>query len=207
MDKVLNKCGLVMLEKQDKFGWTPLHYAAYLGNIEILKRILKANETLIHIKTNDEEEMSALHIAARNDQTEVIETLLGSEDYREVAELPDKEGHTALHVAVESGKSRAVKTLLRFMSCELINRKDGEGNTCLHNAAFYGHVTILIMLATSEKVDKKVINKVGMNAIDVCESSMKLGPLATVSRIVDILTYEAQITIISSDFIFENFKI
>ena len=170
-----------ILEKQDNFGWTPLHYAAHLGNIEILKRILKANETLVHIKVNDEERMSALHIAARNEQTEVIETLLGIEDYREVAELLDNKSRTALHAAVESGKSRAVKTLLQFMTYDLINRKDEEGNTCLHRAAFYGHVTILIMLATNEKVDKKAINKAGMNAIDACEASMELGPLATVS--------------------------
>lgn len=178
MNKVLEKYGTKTLDQVDEIGWMPHHYAAHLGNVEVLKRLLELNESLADCKVKDDEGMSALHIAARNDQIDVIKTLINMDI--EVTKILDNRNRTALHVAVESGKTRVVKFLLNKMTRRDINRKDKKEDTCLHLAASHGHVAILIMLATNEKVDKKVFNKLGMNAIDLCESNSEFSLLTTV---------------------------
>lgn len=57
-----------MLEKSepteaDDFGWIPLHYAAHLGDKELVKLFLENDKSLAYI--TDNEGMSALHISAK----------------------------------------------------------------------------------------------------------------------------------------------
>ncbi|KAF3442510.1 hypothetical protein FNV43_RR16426 [Rhamnella rubrinervis] len=164
--KLLTKCGSGILNKKDDFGWLPLHYAACMGNVEIVKLFLTENIDLAYV--GDKEGMSALHIAAREGRISVIRTLVEVCPF--VCELLDNRNRTALHVAVESGKKNVVKTLLNMREFRyLIDEKDEDGNV--------RHV-LLIMLATDGRVEKVTLNKMGMTAVDIINSNTRLEKVA-----------------------------
>ncbi|GMN38978.1 hypothetical protein TIFTF001_008223 [Ficus carica] len=75
VNKVLEKCGPQILEEKDDFGWIPLHYAAYAGNVEVVELFLKSNSSLAYI--TDEEGMSALHISSKSGKVGVRNTTEG----------------------------------------------------------------------------------------------------------------------------------
>nr|XP_048321124.1 ankyrin-3-like [Ziziphus jujuba var. spinosa] len=178
--KVLEKCGHGILEVQDDFGWLPLHYAAELGHVEIVKLFLTTNINLAYEKDN-QEDMSALHIAAKKGWIGLLKTLVKQRP--DVCELLDNKNRTGLHVAVECGKKDSLKTLLDMLDFDdLINDQDGEGNTCLHLAALHGHHAILIMLASDQSVQKSVLNNKGMTTADIIESSIQYSTVDKVSH-------------------------
>ncbi|KAL5546535.1 hypothetical protein UlMin_006222 [Ulmus minor] len=171
VSKILTRYGHEILEIQDDLGWLPLHYAAYFGNVEVVKLFLRTKKSLAYMKNKDG--MSALHISAKNGGVKVIETLL--QVCPDVCELLDNRNRTALHVAVESEKSHVVHLFLNMvLFIDQINAKDIEGNTCFHLAAACGSVEILLMLANNSRVEKGAINNVGMTAVDICGSTMQL---------------------------------
>ena len=174
---MLAKCGYEILKKKDDFGWLPLHYAAHMGNVQVVKLFLTNNVDLSYEKVDDKEGMSALHIAARKGLKRhigVIRTLV--KECPDVCELLDNRDRTALHVAVESGNRYVVKTLLNMPEFnDLINEQDKDGNTSLHLAAFHmRRHAILIMLATETRVEKAILNKMGMTAVDIISSNTQL---------------------------------
>ncbi|KAL5546526.1 hypothetical protein UlMin_006213 [Ulmus minor] len=169
--KILTRYGHEILETQDHLGWLPLHYAANFGNVVVVNLFLQTKKSLAYMKNKDG--MSALHIAAKNGRVEVIETLL--QKCPDVCELLDNRNRTALHVAVESEKARVVHLFFKkALFIDLINAKDIEGNTCFHLAAACASVDILLMLATSSRVEKGAINNAGMTAVDICGSTVQL---------------------------------
>ncbi|KAF4381739.1 hypothetical protein G4B88_002889 [Cannabis sativa] len=171
---VLKKCPSSMLEADD-FGWIPLHYAAHLGNVEVVELFLEINHSSITY-VNDNNGMSALHIAAKEGHVNVMRSIVTK--CPDTCESLDDRDRTALHVAVESGKKNAVKFLLRTLAFQdLINEQDKEGNTPLHLAAFQGHSKILEILARDPRVDKGAQNKAGMTTIDIVQSSKQLREL------------------------------
>ncbi|KAL5546512.1 hypothetical protein UlMin_006199 [Ulmus minor] len=170
-NKALTKTGPGILEEKDKFGWTPLHYAAYVGDEKVVELFLKENSSIAYSQNN--KGMSALHISAQRGRVGVIRTLI--QKFPDVCELLDDNDQTALHVAVGNKRKDVVKEFLGMMPFnDLINEPDKEGNTCLHTAAFQGHLFILLMLAKDNRVDITAINNSGMTAVDIVWSSTQL---------------------------------
>ena len=137
VSKVLEKTGPGILEEKDSFGWTPLHYATYIGNRDVVKLFLETNLSLAYTKNN--EGMSALHIAAQRGRCiPVIETLI--QKCPDVSELLDDKDQTALHVAVANGNGG---TFMKFLGMlpfnDLLNEPNKDGNTFLHVAALQGY--------------------------------------------------------------------
>ncbi|KAL5570125.1 hypothetical protein UlMin_026700 [Ulmus minor] len=167
---VLKVCGPKILERQDDRGWTPLHYAAHIGNEEVIKLFLETNHYLAY-KLTKTDAMSALHISVRNGCRNGV--LM--EKCPDLCEFLDNRGRTVLHVAVEMGDKDWVAALLNEKAFgDLINDKDIEGNTALHLAAIYGRYRILTRLAKDRRIDKETTNKAGMTVMDIIKSSTHL---------------------------------
>ena len=136
--------------------------------MNVVELVLKANNSIAYIKDN--EGSSPLHISVSNGQSRVVKKLV--EEQPDVCELLDNKERTALHVTVINGWRRKVLEMLLDMAAfnDLLNEQDIDGNTCLHLAAIYGKFGYLELLANDTRVDKGVINKRGMTAVDIAKS-------------------------------------
>ncbi|KAM4119545.1 hypothetical protein ACJW30_03G068200 [Castanea mollissima] len=161
LHKMLDKFPTAIVEADD-YGWIPLHYAAYLGNVKVVELFLKKKSSLAYIM--DKEDMSALHISAKKGHVGVMKTLI--RNCPETCELLDNKGRTALHVAVETGNKNVVEILFKELAFQdLINEQDEEGNTPLHLAAINGH---------DRRLDKWAMNEEGMNTADIIQLDNRL---------------------------------
>lgn len=59
----------------DSNGWSALHHAAYIGDIESARTLIKANA---NINAYSNQNRTPLHLASLNDHVELIELLLES---------------------------------------------------------------------------------------------------------------------------------
>ncbi|XP_060960143.1 ankyrin repeat-containing protein At5g02620 isoform X2 [Cannabis sativa] len=171
--KALNKCGSQILDKgEDEFGWKPLHYAASMGHSRVVKLFLEAKKSLAYDK--DKQGMTALHIAARNGHLGVIRKLMN--ECPDIGEVLDNGNRSALHIAVEHKKVHVAHTLLNTKAfIDIINEQDCKGNTALHVAAVCGYYEIFVSLASNSRTDKRIMNEMGMTALDIIGRSNLLG--------------------------------
>ncbi|KAM4082167.1 hypothetical protein ACJW30_11G150300 [Castanea mollissima] len=153
-----------IIREQDKFGWTPLHYAAALGQTELVTQYLKHDRFVAYILDNDGE--SALHVAAFYGRTKTMEEII--EYCSDACDLTDNKGRTALHAAILGGEEKVVKYILEtpVLKC-LINEQDKDGNTPLHMSALYKQYRIIYMLAREKKVDIGATNKNNLTAYGI----------------------------------------
>ncbi|KAL0014350.1 hypothetical protein SO802_001419 [Lithocarpus litseifolius] len=160
--------------KADDFGWTPLHYAAYFGNFEVVKLFLENNNIAVAYK-QDTQGMSALHISAMKGHCDVMRAII--EKFPYTSEFLDKRGRTALHLAAESGRTKAVKILLSSLAFQdLINvQENDKGNTAMHLAAIKSRYKVLILLAGNSRVEKRATNKEGKTVADILQLDKLLG--------------------------------
>ncbi|KAK4539025.1 hypothetical protein RGQ29_032039 [Quercus rubra] len=182
--------------KADDFGWTPLHYAAYFGSLEVVKLFLENDNTSLAYE-RDKQGMSALHISAKRGHCDVMSAIIKKFPY--TCELLDNRGRTALHLAAESGSTNAVKILLSSSAFQdLINEQENdEGNTAIHLAAIKRRYEVLLLVAGDKRVEKGATNKEGKTILDIIQLDEKFTWLEEIaslpewwSRSRDLLSIE-----------------
>ncbi|KAI6702805.1 hypothetical protein NL676_011941 [Syzygium grande] len=89
-----------MIREGDDLGWTPLHYAACYGKVEVVRLLLQHDTSVVYVL--DKEGESALHIAAFMGHVDVIDELVRSRP--DACDMTNVKGHTALHAAVIEGR-------------------------------------------------------------------------------------------------------
>ena len=92
----------------DKFGITPIHWAAHYGHTEIVKILVPFTE---HPNVSDKEGATPISWAARNGHTEIVKMLVPLVDN---PNAPDKIGRTPIHWAANYGHTEIVKMLDQF---------------------------------------------------------------------------------------------
>ncbi|GAY67409.1 hypothetical protein CUMW_256230 [Citrus unshiu] len=120
-----------LTRERDQHGWTPLHYAAYIGRLLDSIRLLKADKSAALIADKDRQ-MTALHLAAGQGNVGVVYIIL---DYcPECCELVDDRGWNVLHFAMVSFYRSDLKDLVgEYREVKnLIFEKDVKGNTPFH---------------------------------------------------------------------------
>ncbi|WRX11991.1 Ankyrin repeat - like 3 [Theobroma cacao] len=149
--------------KADKQGWVPLHYAAQSGCLPIVKILLEADTSAAYI-ANKTEEKTPLHLASQNGQRYTMEELISR--CPGCWEQVDAKGRNVLHYAVASDNKFAVYTILDDTSLSnLINEKDRDGNTPLHqHVTSYNYLKYFI---GHPKVDRHAFNNRNLNPLDV----------------------------------------
>eukprot|EP01064_Diplonema_japonicum_P002334 TRINITY_DN11480_c0_g1_i1.p1 TRINITY_DN11480_c0_g1~~TRINITY_DN11480_c0_g1_i1.p1 ORF type:complete len:345 (+),score=41.02 TRINITY_DN11480_c0_g1_i1:32-1066(+) len=153
--------------------FTPLHHAAFKGNLEVLKKVILETEnvnpctaeraTPLHlacfspgveiaealleagadVTSSDIAGHTPLHYAARESTADVIELLLDNGCSVNVKNI---RGETPLHIAVlRSSPDIATRIAFRGQHVDLETR-DSQGYTALHTAAAHGKVSVVRML-------------------------------------------------------------
>lgn len=134
-----------LANSKDNYKFTPLHWAAIRGHLDVAKLLL-ANKADVHAKDNLLlEGCTALHYAASRGYIGVAELLLANKAY--VDAKNNREGCTALHYAAGSG-NRPLAELLLANKADVV-AKDRDGKTPLHWAAMLGQKELAEFLLAS----------------------------------------------------------
>jgi ankyrin repeat protein len=142
-----------MIEQEIEIpGWTPLHCAARIGDLDAVKNILRDNPKSLNIKTHNG--WSALKFACVNKHFEVAQYLL---------EKKAKIDPDALHGAAEMGYLQLVK-LLMIYGMKKSDEKNKQGDTPFHSAARAGKLDcVKFLVACGVPIDQK--NNEGYTAL------------------------------------------
>ncbi|KAM9859110.1 serine/threonine-protein phosphatase 6 regulatory ankyrin repeat subunit C [Aulostomus maculatus] len=130
---------------------TPLHAAAYLGDVQIMDLLISSGA---NVNTKDKGLLTPLHRAAASRNERAVELLLthGAE-----VNIRDKFWHTPLHMAAANWATGCAEALIPHV-CSL-DMCDRSGRTPLHHAAHSGHGEMVSLLlskgANMSAKDKK----------------------------------------------------
>ena len=102
-------------------GWTPLHLAAFFGNIEAARLLLNKGAAVKTRSTNAMKNLP-LHAAAAGRHTEIVKLLL---EFGTPASAQQHGGWTALHAAAQHGDVDMAKVLIDN-GAELSARADNQ---------------------------------------------------------------------------------
>ncbi|XP_024198407.1 ankyrin repeat-containing protein At2g01680 [Rosa chinensis] len=145
-----------MTKNVDALGWTPLHYAAFRGNLEATRVLMQCDSSASYILDNSG--MSALHVAAHAGHTKIMKELILLRP--DICDLLNDQGQTALHAAVLGARVNVVEYILKTPElAAIINEADKDGNTPLHLATLHQNDKIIKVLSGDRRVDMIAINK------------------------------------------------
>ncbi|GFY84992.1 hypothetical protein Acr_03g0017660 [Actinidia rufa] len=123
-----------LTKKGDKYGWTSLHCAARLNDVELMRKLLDADKDIAYQIAEEDGKKTALHLAAFHGNVEAMEELLSH--CPDCWEMVDDKGQNILHIAIGYEKVKAVQWILkRPWVGNLLNQKDNERDTPLHMLA------------------------------------------------------------------------
>lgn len=134
-----NKCNI---KEKSTEGWTALHFAAHLGHVPIVERLLQREGSLVKSTTKKKE--TALHLAIKSGYNHVARILIQTKGAPITAR--DTYGDEPLHTAIRVGSYELVSLLLE--SKVGMDVENEFGWRPIHIAAAYGHLSITALLIT-----------------------------------------------------------
>ena len=121
------------LTAESSFGWAPLHFAAYAGNLEVAKLLLDHGAD-INRRANTKFRNTPLQVSLLTGQEEMAALLVArGADVR----IEQAEGFTALHEAAQIGSEKVITLLLDAGADP--NSPGNDGRTPLAMARKGGH--------------------------------------------------------------------
>ena len=168
-----------------KSGWTPLLKAAYHGDVDVARKLIKANAD-VHLKVKESRSgRTVLHVAAYYIckvwlmfisvlMKFILATTTGVDEQAAVRGAEEDmhlevrgSGRTALHVASCYGHQALVKLFLETNIS--LNEQDDEGRTALMLAVQRGHSGVVAELVKAG-ADISIKDKKGMTAVLLAKS-------------------------------------
>ena len=116
---------------KDSNGWSALHYACDLGDLQSVKILV---ETKALIDTYSNNQRIPLHLASYNNYPDIVKYLL---ENKSNPNYKDELGCTPMHLAAKQGNTECIKFLLDFDGD--LYSVDFRGWNILHYAAFHGN--------------------------------------------------------------------
>ncbi|XP_035409499.1 ankyrin repeat and death domain-containing protein 1B [Cygnus atratus] len=136
------------LDMADQHGLTVIHLAAWTGNLDVMRKLVKAG---VDQKAKNEEGMNALHFAAQNNSVKIVDYFLQDLHLTDLNK-PDGKGRKPFLLASEKGHVDMINNLIALKL--FTSEKDQEGNTALHLAAKNGHSEVVeILLKQWEEIN------------------------------------------------------
>jgi ankyrin repeat protein len=125
-------------QKTKNQGFTALHYAAYVGNINSIKKLieLKADYEAVNKRG-----INAIHMACQGNKPNSLVYL--KEKYLMDIEIRDELSSTPLHWACYNGSEECIMFLLTWDVS--LNSQDKEGLTPLHLAVLSGLIKFYLI--------------------------------------------------------------
>jgi ankyrin repeat protein len=142
--------------KDDKYGRTPLSWAARAGHEAVVQLLLGTGQVDVNAKSTDG--WTPLSYAAKRGHEAVVQLLLGTGQVDVNAKSTD--GWTPLLYAAERGHEAVVRLLLGTDQVD-VNAKNKYGRTPLSYAADAGHEAVVQLLLGTDQVDVNAKNKNG----------------------------------------------
>ncbi|KAF3456874.1 hypothetical protein FNV43_RR01528 [Rhamnella rubrinervis] len=176
VNEILKKFGEEMLKQADLDGWTPLHYAAHMGNINAVKTFLGKGMSREAAYMKNRDGNTALHLATVSDNKEIVLEII--KQCPDSGELVNKRGRNFLHLAARNRFSNLLKDDVlqsRRSLSNLINEKDAEGNTPLHHISISINYDYRLNLIDHPTVDKLAFNSENKNALDLASTTTVFG--------------------------------
>ncbi|WP_168464185.1 ankyrin repeat domain-containing protein [Wolbachia endosymbiont of Ctenocephalides felis wCfeT] len=138
--KKLIRKGAGVNARDNKYGWTALHWAAFNGHTEVVVFLLGKGAD-VHIQNYHKE--TPLHLAAQMGHKDVVESLINNGAKAKI-NARSKSGWISLHYAACNGKKDVVELLIKKGA--KINAKIKGGWTPLHFAVLNGHKDVVRLL-------------------------------------------------------------
>ncbi|CAN6600782.1 probable 26S proteasome regulatory subunit p28 [Trichomonascus vanleenenianus] len=147
------------IDETDEAGWTVLHIAASVGNLEVIDQLLMPLDPAIDAQTNSGQ--TALHFAVSKQHIDVVRYLL---EHKASSRVRDKQEQNPLHRAASVGSVPITKLLIEYKAP--LNASDRDGWTALHHAMAEGNGDVAVaLIAAGAETDRQ--DKEGHTAFDV----------------------------------------
>lgn len=125
----------------DESGWTPLHIAASIGNLEVLQLLLSHEpKPDVNLQTNNGS--TPVHLATSKKHFDIVKELVNN---GASVRIKDKKSQYPLHRAAAVGSLPLVEFLIKDGKSP-INAKDIGGWTALHHALAEGFGDVAVLL-------------------------------------------------------------
>jgi ankyrin repeat protein len=166
----LNLCGYTAVfgmnsqgNQTDEYGNTPLHYACRMGNVEIVKLLLKQGSD---VNVKNEFGSTPLFYAG---EIQILQMLLsnGSD-----VNAQDDDGNAPLHYAAKVGNYEIVCELLKRLDIK-VNIQNHGGKTPLHYAVEMKKCTVVAKLLGHKNIDILVNDDERKNPLWIAEQEKK----------------------------------
>ncbi|RID69241.1 hypothetical protein BRARA_C01342 [Brassica rapa] len=160
-------------KKLNADGFTPLHLAVEYQQVELALELVKFDPSIVRIRGRGG--MTPLHLVAKSGDVDLLtEFLLACPECIRDANV---NGETALHIAVTNDRYEELKVLRGWMQrirksdastteIQVLNKRDREGNTALHLAAYKNNHQAVKQLLKCMPLNRNIQNKSGMTALD-----------------------------------------
>ncbi|KAG9449187.1 hypothetical protein H6P81_009152 [Aristolochia fimbriata] len=153
----------------DERGTYPLHLASAGGHTDLVKKIISIRPSLCI--SRDEQGRTSAHVAVIHGRVDVLKELLLAAPVTEkksttLAREVTSQGETPLHLCAKHNQVEAAKFLIE-QDAELLNLKDGSGNTVLHLAVVRKKTQMVKALLDAPNVEVNAKNDYKFTPLDV----------------------------------------
>ena len=181
IDTLLMQCDpdmlLLLLSTCDDNENTPLHYAAFKGNENVLKLLITKYN--VNPSSKGAKGRTILHLACRHGYAKLVETLLTQYSLRADIVCRDDDGNIPLHLAALKGNETIAMFLITEYKCP-VDFKNYSKQTPLHLACCHGDDKLIKTLLTEcasellSKGDKKRYTPLHYAALNGNKNVVKL---------------------------------